>query len=242
MNHGSHVAMVYRRTEKTIRRLAQRHGAIVAAAREAASEGGMAAVQVAPVAARAGIAAGNVYRYFPSKTHLITALVAAVSEHEIGALQRAAEAAPGPLSALAAAIATFASRAMAQRRLAWAVIGEPVDPQAHAVRLVYRKALAAAFQTRIERAIRGGLLPAPDPALSAACAVGAMSGVLGRPGDRVALAAVLWRDSAADRSGAERWPRRRRGSAWSAARAALRPRSGARHCGLQPITPARGRA
>ncbi len=166
--------MVYRRTEKTVRRLARRHGAIVAAAREAASEGGMAAVQVAPVAARAGIAAGTVYRYFPSKTHLITALVAAVSEHEIGALQRAAEAAPGPLSALAAAIATFASRAMAQRRLAWAVIGEPVDAQADAVRLVYRQALAAEFQTRIERAIRGGLLPAQDAHLSAAAAVGAV--------------------------------------------------------------------
>ena len=152
--------MVYRRTEKTVRRLAQRHGAIIAAARASAAEGGMAAVQVAPVAARAGIAAGTVYRYFPSKTDLVAALVAAVSEHEIGTLQRAAEAAPGPLSALAAAIATFASRAMAQRRLAWAVIGEPVDAQADAVRLVYRQALAAEFQTRIERAIRGGHLPA----------------------------------------------------------------------------------
>jgi AcrR family transcriptional regulator len=166
--------MVYRRTEKTIRRLAQRHAAIIAAARQSASEGGMAAVQVAPVAARAGIAAGTVYRYFPSKTDLITALVAAVSEHEIGALRRAAEAAPGPLSALAAAIATFAARAMAQRRLAWAVIGEPVDAQADAVRLVYRQALAAEFQTRIERAIRGGLLPAQDAHLSAAAAVGAL--------------------------------------------------------------------
>ena len=172
--------MVYRRTEKTVRRLAQRHGAIIAAARASAAEGGMAAVQVAPVAARAGIAAGTVYRYFPSKTDLVAALVAAVSEHEIGALQRAAEAAPGPLSALAAAIATFASRAMAQRRLAWAVIGEPVDAQADAVRLVYRKALAAEFQTRIERAIRGGLLPAQDARLSAAAAVGAvLEGLIG---------------------------------------------------------------
>jgi AcrR family transcriptional regulator len=166
--------MVYRRTEKTIRRLAQRHGAIIAAARKSAAEGGMAAVQVALVAARAGIAAGTVYRYFPSKTDLVAALVAAVSEHEIGALRRAAEAAPGPLSALAAAIATFASRAMAQRRLAWAVIGEPVDAQADAVRLVYRQALAAEFQTRIERAIRAGYLPAQDAHLTAAAAVGAL--------------------------------------------------------------------
>jgi AcrR family transcriptional regulator len=166
--------MVYRRTEKMVRRLAQRHGAIIAAAREAASEGGMAAVQIAPVAARAGIAAGTVYRYFPSKTELVAALVAAVSEHEIGMVQRAADAAPGPLSALAAAVATFASRALAQRRLAWAVIGEPVDSQADAVRDVYRKALAAEFQTRIERAIRDGYLPAQDAHLAAAGSVGAL--------------------------------------------------------------------
>jgi AcrR family transcriptional regulator len=172
--------MVYRRTEKMVRRLAQRHGAIITAAREAASTGGMAAVQIAPVAARAGIAAGTVYRYFSSKTELVAAVVAAVSEHEIGVVQRAADGAPGPLSALAAAIATFASRALAQRRLAWAVIGEPVDSEADAVRGVYRKALAAEFQTRIERAIRDGYLPAQDAHLAAAGAVGALlEGLIG---------------------------------------------------------------
>ena len=34
----------------------------------------MGAVQIAPVAERAGIAAGTVYRYFPAKTDLVTAL------------------------------------------------------------------------------------------------------------------------------------------------------------------------
>ncbi|MGB5184055.1 MAG: helix-turn-helix domain-containing protein, partial [Xanthobacteraceae bacterium] len=78
--------MPYRRTENVERRLAARHAAIVAAAREAASEGGMAAVQIAPVAQRAGIAAGTVYRYFPGKTDLIAAVLAEISEREIGAL------------------------------------------------------------------------------------------------------------------------------------------------------------
>ena len=96
--------MPYRRTENVVRRLAARHDAILAAAAALAAEGGMAAVQIAPVAERAGIAAGTVYRYFPSKTDLVAALVAAVSEREIGAMRRAADAAPGPLSALAAAI------------------------------------------------------------------------------------------------------------------------------------------
>ena len=64
--------------------------------------------------ARAGIAAGTVYRYFPSKTELVGALVASAAEREIAAVRRAADAAPGPLSALAAAIATFAARAAAR--------------------------------------------------------------------------------------------------------------------------------
>ena len=99
--------MPYRRTENVERRLAARHAAIIAAARQAASEGGMAAVQIAPVAQRAGIAAGTVYRYFPGKTDLVAALLTEISEREIAALRRAADVAPGPLSALSAAIMTF---------------------------------------------------------------------------------------------------------------------------------------
>src|ERR1700761_8863359 len=104
--------MPYRRTDNVVRRLAARHAAIVAAARAAASEGGMAAVQIVPVAARAGIAAGTVYRYFPAKTALFAALLAEIAEGEIGALRKAAGVAPGPLSALAAVITTFAARAL----------------------------------------------------------------------------------------------------------------------------------
>ena len=134
--------MAYRRTENVLRRMNARHNAIVRAARDAAADGGMAAVQILPVAARAGIAAGTVYRYFPGKADLVTALVESVSERELAAARRAAEAAPGPLSALAAAIATFAARALRQRRLAFAMIAEPVDAEIDGVRLGYRKALA----------------------------------------------------------------------------------------------------
>src|SRR6202051_493071 len=98
--------MPYRRTENVTRRLAARHAAIIAAVRAAASEGGMAAVQIAPVARRAGIAAGTVYRYFPGKTDLVEALLKEIAEREISAVRRAATVAPGPLSALAAAITT----------------------------------------------------------------------------------------------------------------------------------------
>src|SRR3954465_4659244 len=133
--------MAYRRTEKVARRLAARHDAIIAAAAALAAEHGMAGVQIVPVAERAGIAAGTVYRYFPSKIDMVGALVAAVSEREIAAMRQAAESAPGPLSALAATIGTFAARALAGRRLAWAVLAEPVDADVAAARIGYRRAL-----------------------------------------------------------------------------------------------------
>ncbi len=166
--------MVYRRTEKVVRRLAKRHAAIIDAARATAAESGMGAVQIAPVAARAGIAAGTVYRYFPSKTELVAAVVAAVSERELEAVRRAADAAPGPLSALAAAIATLAGRALSRRRLAWAVIAEPVDAEIDSVRLVYRKALAAEIEARLAAAIRAGHLPEQDINIAAPALVGAL--------------------------------------------------------------------
>jgi len=67
--------MVYRRTHQVVKRLAARRSAILAAARDAAAEGGMSAVQIAPIAVRANVAAGTVYRYFPSKTDLGIAVV-----------------------------------------------------------------------------------------------------------------------------------------------------------------------
>jgi AcrR family transcriptional regulator len=172
--------MAYRRTDKVVRRLSARREAILAAARAAAAEGGMAAVHIAPVAARAGIAAGTVYRYFPAKTDLVAELAAAVSEQETTAMRRAAEAAPGALSALPAAIATFAARALRARRLTWAMLTEPVEAEVDAVRLVYRQSIARELETRIRAAINDGHLPAQDAALAAAALVGALvEGLIG---------------------------------------------------------------
>lgn len=170
--------MPYRRTENVVRKLAARHDAIVAAACEVAAEGGMAAVQIAPVAERAGIATGTVYRYFPSKTELVAALVAVLAEREMAALESAANAAPGPLSALAAAIATFAARALANRRLAFALIAEPVEPEIDRARASYRQALAAEVEKLIRRALDAGRLPDQDAALAAAALLGALIAAL----------------------------------------------------------------
>ncbi len=172
--------MPYRRTENVVRRLAARHDAIVAAAREVAAEGGMGAVQIVPVAQHAGIAAGTVYRYFPGKTDLVAAVLAEIAAGEIGALRRAATVAPGPLSALAAAIMTFAARALRHRRLIYATIAEPVDAELETARRDCRQKLAAEFAGRIGAAITGKHLPDQDAALAAAALVGMLiEGLIG---------------------------------------------------------------
>jgi AcrR family transcriptional regulator len=172
--------MAYRRTENVIRRLAARHDAILAACAALAAEAGINAVQIAPVAERSGIAAGTVYRYFPSKIELIGALVASMSEQEIGAMRRAADAAPGPLSALAAALTTFAAHALGRRRLAFALIAEPVDADTEKARQPYRAALAAEIGRRLAAAMTGGYVPDQDIKVAAPALIGALAeGLIG---------------------------------------------------------------
>ena len=168
--------MPYRRTENVTRRLAARHTAIIAAARQAASEGGMAAVQIVPVALKAGIAAGTVYRYFPGKTDLVAALLEEIADREIAALRRAPDVKRRDRfrRSSAAIIAAFAARALRDRRLTFAAIAEPVDARAQNLprRLPFAKALAAEFSSLIAAATAGKHLPKQDAALSAAALVG----------------------------------------------------------------------
>ena len=171
--------MPYRRTENVVRRMTARREAIVAAAGHLAAEAGIGAVQITPVARRADVATGTVYRYFPSKDDLVAALVADVSERELGAMRRAADTAPGPLSALAAALTTYAARALANRKLAFALIAEPAEA-ADAARLAFRAALTAEIAKRVTTALQVRLLPEQDIAVAAPALTGALiEGLIG---------------------------------------------------------------
>jgi AcrR family transcriptional regulator len=172
--------MAYRRTERVLQHLAARHDAIVAAARMIAAEQGLAAVQIVPVAQRAGVAAGTVYRYFPAKSDLVRALIESVSADEIAAFRKAADAGPGPVSALAAGLVSFAARALRHRRLAWAASAEPVDAAVDEFRLAARRALAGEIETRIRAAIAGGHRPEQDAGAAAVALTGLLiEGLIG---------------------------------------------------------------
>lgn len=166
--------MPYRRTERVIERLAARRDDILASARAVATAQGLAGVQIVPVAERAGIAAGTVYRYFPAKADLVAALLEQVSDQEVAAMTKAASGAPGPLSGLAAAVTTFAGRALRQRRLVFAMLAEPVEPEIEAQRRACRRAIASVLESCIRAAVASGRLPEQDARIGADAILGAL--------------------------------------------------------------------
>lgn len=166
--------MAYRRTERVEQRLRARHAALLTAARQIAAEQGLDAVQIAPVAERAGVAAGTVYRYFESKGALVGLLVADIRQRELDAMRAAADKSPGPISALAAAVVTFAARARRRRRLVWAAIAEPVDAGLAPLQRAFRQALVDAVAERIAVAIAAGHLGDVDAKLLAPTIVGGL--------------------------------------------------------------------
>lgn len=194
--------MAYRRTQRVNERLAARRAEIILAARETAAEKGLAAVQIAPVAERARIAAGTVYRYFPDKADLLTAVLSHIQESELAAIRAAAGRAPGPLSALAAAVVIFAARAIERPGLIAAALTPRAELPPTAAEGDFRRAIAAELGARIGAAISAGHLPEQDPSNSAAHVLGALAectvGPLARPADDAAarrasvLAAALF--------------------------------------------------
>jgi AcrR family transcriptional regulator len=174
--------VAYRPTARTeARRLAARER-IVAAAHELIARGGYRAASVADVAQAAGLATGSVYRHFPSKADLFAEVFRRASQHEVDATAAAAGDASRPAAErIADAVSTFARRALRGRRLAWALIAEPVDPAVEAERLVYRRAYADGFATLLRDGIAAGELPEQDVELTAAALVGALAEALVGP-------------------------------------------------------------
>ena len=134
--------MAYRRTDRVEARLADNRTRILDAARQVVSQGGWAETQIASVAATAGLATGTVYRYFESKTELFVEILAEVSRQEMTVMNDVAARASSPHAGLHAAVQTFVKRAMGNRRLAYALIAEPCEPDLHAARLTYRHAVS----------------------------------------------------------------------------------------------------
>jgi len=147
---------------------------LIHAARKLLEDGGYAAASVQAIAERAGLAAGAMYRHFPSKAELFVEVFRDAAKRDLVAMGQAA-ADGGAIERLEAVVATFARRALRRRRLAWALVYEPVDPLVDAERLVYRREYCRHMAALLRAGIAAGEIPDQNAELSAAAVVGAIA-------------------------------------------------------------------
>ena len=166
---------------------------ILNTARKLVAQSGFRDVQMSAIAAAAGIAIGTLYRYFPARTDLMAELVATVAQREVDVVKEVAGRDGSAADRLGAAAWTFASRALRGRRMAHALVAEPVEPEIEAARLIYHRALANVFHGIIEEGIAAGEFPTQDATASADCIVGCLFEGLVSPltAEPVASAAAL---------------------------------------------------
>jgi AcrR family transcriptional regulator len=107
--------VAYRPTPRTEARRAEVRARIVRAALDLVRRGGCHEASVAAVASGAGVATGTVYRHFPSKAELFAEVFRVASQHEVDAVAQAARDASAPPAQVAAAVETFARRALRGR-------------------------------------------------------------------------------------------------------------------------------
>jgi AcrR family transcriptional regulator len=157
---------------------------LLRAARELIDEGGYGATSVLAIAERAGVASGTLYRHFASKEELFVEVFRDVCDREdraiAAALAQLGERPPA-VDVVERIVGTFAERALRNRRLAWALLAEPVDPRVDAERLAYRARSTERIAGVLGRGIAAGEIPAQNVRLTAAAVVGACGEALAGP-------------------------------------------------------------
>lgn len=167
----------------------RRRTELLSVTRKVVGDGGFRELQMTTVASAADVAVGTFYRYFPSKAALCAALVAHVSDRELSVIKEVVAAEGSAAERLRDVVRSFVRRALIARRLAYAMIAEPVDPEVEDVRLLYRARISEQFRTLVAEGVAAGEFGSEDPDTAAACIVGAfMEAVIGpgRPGSRPA--------------------------------------------------------
>lgn len=178
--------MAYRQTERSEARKAALRQKIIDGAMQLVADGGFGALTMNAVAQAAGIATGAVYKHFDSKAQLCTEIFRLATERELAVVRDMAHADGSAQIRLMNAIGAFAARAIRGRRLAYALIAEPVDTMVNAERLRYRQAYAAIFEELVKEGIGTGDFPAQIASVSAAALVGVISEALVGP--------LTWKD------------------------------------------------
>jgi AcrR family transcriptional regulator len=134
---------------------------------------------VQAVAGRAGMATGTIYNHFPSKGELFAEVFRDAAGRELELISGIVGERSRPAGErLAAAVEAFSRRALAAPTLAYALMGEPVDPAVEAARLENKRAFRDVFAALLREGDASGELQVRDPAVTASALVGALQEAL----------------------------------------------------------------
>jgi len=147
---------------------------ILRATRTLLAGGGFKAAGMADIAAHAGVATGTVYLHFDSRADLFQEIFGLLAHREMSAMADAAGIGADAAVRLTSALDTFIDRAFRGRRLAYALIAEPVDPVIERERLIFHTAYTGVLETVIADGIADGSFRRTDARVAAACILGAL--------------------------------------------------------------------
>jgi len=173
--------MAYRPTANTEARKAEVRDRLLREGLALVSEGGFKQVTISAVAKCAGVATGTVYRHFASKSHLCTEIFQLGTEREVGKVREALSQEGNVATLMENATRVFMERAIKGRKLAYAMIAEPVDEELDEERRRYREIWAHTYEPILQQGIDSGVLPQQSSFLSAVGLVGAMAETLVGP-------------------------------------------------------------
>ena len=141
-------------------------------------EGGFGNITISKVAQRSQVATGTMYRYFSSKGELCEDIFRTATEIELSKVAKTCQQPGTPTDRMNQTLTEFAQRAIKGRRLAYALIAEPVDSMLDETRLQFRRAYANHFSRLIEEGIQTGEFCEQPSMISATAIVGAISEAL----------------------------------------------------------------
>lgn len=169
----------YRPTALTRKNAEDKRDGFLRAARGLVAADGFRAATVAAIAARCQASVGSVYSYFDSRDRLLAEVFRSAASHEID-LVRAAVSDAGQQASerLGELVRIFSGRALHGRRMAWALLFEPVSPVVEAERLVYRSSYTDIGEQIIRDGLASGVFVPQDARLASSAVMGAVSEAL----------------------------------------------------------------
>ncbi|MFC3150694.1 TetR/AcrR family transcriptional regulator [Litoribrevibacter euphylliae] len=174
--------MVYRATAHTQAKKAESRERLLNAGLNLVLEAGFSHITINKVAQHANVATGTVYRYFASKGELCEEIFLKATKIELSKVTETCNTPnKSPRERMETTLSEFAYRAIKGRRLAYALIAEPVDSMLDETRLQFRRAYAEQFAALIEEGIASGDFRNQSAMISATAIVGAMSEALVGP-------------------------------------------------------------